>query len=290
MVAAAQPQAARQGDTAPRAGYCPSPTRAPGPWSWATAQPLGKLELLYQPCCPPFRRPPGADPGARGRPSVPARAVPRADSRDRPRSTDLPPFDRGRPASDPGAAARAEAEPMERSAASQLATATRRSLQPPSCPLLHQKRLGAASSPRRARSFTRSPSPEASGPPLTSSPSERLFSTAGNQMTKKRCCLTCHNLETLVYLHEVWPKTREWVRLGSSQEVEGGLVVSLNLSSVSFIHPSLLPLPLLITLPLSPSLDQGQTLTVSIPPHTPSHRDFQAACKKSKTGNKVCFS
>jgi len=44
------------------------------------------------------------------------------------------PFDRGRPASDPGAVARAEAEPMGRSAASQLATVTRRSLQPPSCP------------------------------------------------------------------------------------------------------------------------------------------------------------
>jgi hypothetical protein len=27
------------GDTAPRAGYCPSPPRAPGPWSWATAPP-----------------------------------------------------------------------------------------------------------------------------------------------------------------------------------------------------------------------------------------------------------
>jgi hypothetical protein len=24
------------------------------------------------------------------------------------------------------------------------------------------------------------------------------------------CGLTCDNLETLVYLHEVWPKTREW--------------------------------------------------------------------------------
>ena len=55
----------------------------------------------------------------------------------------LPPAptrDRGRPASDPGAAARAEAEPMERSAASQLATATRRSLQPPSCPLAERRR------------------------------------------------------------------------------------------------------------------------------------------------------
>ena len=46
--------------------------------------------------------------------------------------------------------------------------------------------------------------------PATSASPERLFSTAGNQMTKKRCGLTCDNLETLVYLHEVWPKTREW--------------------------------------------------------------------------------
>ena len=75
------------GDTAPRAGYCPSPPRIPGPWSWATALPLGKLEPLYQPCCPSFRRPPGSDPDARGpppRPSVPARADPRDDSLDCP--------------------------------------------------------------------------------------------------------------------------------------------------------------------------------------------------------------
>jgi len=52
------------------------------------------------------------------------------------------PFDRGRPASDPGAAAHAEAEPMGRSAASQLATVTvtRRSLQPPSCPPSERRR------------------------------------------------------------------------------------------------------------------------------------------------------
>ena len=36
----------------------------------------------------------------------------------------------------------AEAEPMERSAASQLATGTRRSLQPPSCPLSERRRAG----------------------------------------------------------------------------------------------------------------------------------------------------
>jgi hypothetical protein len=39
--------------------------------------------------------------------------------------------------------------------------------------------------------------------PATSASTESLFSTAGKQMTKKRCGLTCDNLETLVYLHEV---------------------------------------------------------------------------------------
>jgi hypothetical protein len=61
--------------------------------------------------------------------------------------------------------------------------------------------------------------------PATSASPERLFSTAGNQMTKKGCCLTCNNLETLVYLHEVWPKTRKWE---ARKKFEGGLVVSLN--------------------------------------------------------------
>jgi hypothetical protein len=31
--------------------------------------------------------------------------------------------------------------------------------------------------------------------------------------TKKRTQLTCDNLETIVYLHEVWPKVREWASL-----------------------------------------------------------------------------
>jgi hypothetical protein len=46
--------------------------------------------------------------------------------------------------------------------------------------------------------------------PATSAAPERLFSTAGNTMTKKRCRLTCANLEELVYLHETWPKVRKW--------------------------------------------------------------------------------
>jgi hypothetical protein len=133
------------GDTAQRVGYCPSPPRVPVPWSWAAAPPLGKLEPLYPPCCPTFRRPPDADPGASGpppRPSVLARADPHAAPWTAPRPTDPMPFGRGRPARDPVGAARAEAEPMERSAASQLAIVTRRSLQPPSCPPSERRRAG----------------------------------------------------------------------------------------------------------------------------------------------------
>ena len=135
MVAAAQPQAARQGDTAPRAGYCPSPTRAPGPWSWATAQPLGKLELLYQPCCPPFRRPPGADPGARGRPSVPARADP------------APP-----PGTAPGPPTRRHSTEAGLQATPARPRAPKPSRWNDQRPRSWPLRLGAASSPRRARS------------------------------------------------------------------------------------------------------------------------------------------
>ncbi len=29
-------------------------------------------------------------------------------------------------------------------------------------------------------------------------------------MTNKQCQLTCEDLQTIVYLHEVWPKVREW--------------------------------------------------------------------------------
>ena len=46
--------------------------------------------------------------------------------------------------------------------------------------------------------------------PATSSAPERLFSTAGNVMTKKRSRLTCDNMEELVYLHEVCPQVPEW--------------------------------------------------------------------------------
>jgi hypothetical protein len=46
--------------------------------------------------------------------------------------------------------------------------------------------------------------------PATSALPDSLFSTAGNEETKKRCLLTCDNLETVVYLPKMWLKTREW--------------------------------------------------------------------------------
>jgi len=46
--------------------------------------------------------------------------------------------------------------------------------------------------------------------PATSAAPERMFSSAGNIMTKKRANLSCDHLEELMYLHEVWPKVREW--------------------------------------------------------------------------------
>jgi hypothetical protein len=109
------------------------------------------------------------------------------------------------------------------------------------------------------------------------------------EMTKKRCSLTCENLETIVYLHEA----QSW-RVGSSQAHQGGSGVSLNSSSLSSTHPSLLPGPqtLPLTLPLPPSLaltvammmlslhtlpvcvdptpSPSLALTVAITPHTPS--------------------
>ena len=41
--------------------------------------------------------------------------------------------------------------------------------------------------------------------PATSAAPERLFSTSGNTMTKKRCSLSCDHLEECVYLHSVRP-------------------------------------------------------------------------------------
>jgi len=45
--------------------------------------------------------------------------------------------------------------------------------------------------------------------PVTSPSPERLFSTSGNTMTKKRCSLSCDNLGECVYLHEVWSQVRK---------------------------------------------------------------------------------
>jgi len=46
--------------------------------------------------------------------------------------------------------------------------------------------------------------------PATSDTPEHMFSSAGNIMTNKRTRLSCNHLEELMYLHEVWPKVREW--------------------------------------------------------------------------------
>jgi len=46
--------------------------------------------------------------------------------------------------------------------------------------------------------------------PATSVAPERMFSSAGNIMTKKKVNLNCNHLEELMYLHGVWPKVREW--------------------------------------------------------------------------------
>jgi len=49
--------------------------------------------------------------------------------------------------------------------------------------------------------------------PATSAAPERMFSSAGNIMTKQRARLYCDHLEELMYLHEVWPKVREWTAI-----------------------------------------------------------------------------
>jgi len=46
--------------------------------------------------------------------------------------------------------------------------------------------------------------------PATCDAPERMFSSTGNIMTKKRARLSCDHLEELMYLHEVWSKVGEW--------------------------------------------------------------------------------
>jgi len=57
------------------------------------------------------------------------------------------------------------------------------------------------------------------GVPATSAVPERMFSAAGNIMTKKRARLTYDYLEELMYLHEVWPKLREWTAIKKARLV-----------------------------------------------------------------------
>jgi len=53
--------------------------------------------------------------------------------------------------------------------------------------------------------------------PATSAAPECMFSSAGNIMTEKRAKLSCDHLEELTYLHEVWPKVREWTVIKTSR-------------------------------------------------------------------------
>jgi len=55
--------------------------------------------------------------------------------------------------------------------------------------------------------------------PATSVVPERIFSATGNVMTKKRTRLTCDHLKELMYLHEVWPKVREWTAIKKARLV-----------------------------------------------------------------------
>jgi len=49
--------------------------------------------------------------------------------------------------------------------------------------------------------------------PATSAAPERMFSSGGNIITKKRDRLSCDHLEELMYLYEVCPKVREWTAI-----------------------------------------------------------------------------
>ncbi len=98
-----QPKDQRPRGRPPRPGAASSPRRARPQGAPCQAAPMLAFEANQAP-----------GPGLQPRP---------------PRATDRK--TRGRPASDPGTAARAESEPTERSAAPLSATATRRSLQPP---------------------------------------------------------------------------------------------------------------------------------------------------------------
>jgi len=53
----------------------------------------------------------------------------------------------------------------------------------------------------------------------TSAVPERMFSAAGNIMTKKQPRFTCDHLEEPMYLHEVWLKVREWMAIKKTRLV-----------------------------------------------------------------------
>jgi len=59
---------------------------------------------------------------------------------------------------------------------------------------------------------------------------------AGNFMTKKRARLTCDHPEELIYLHEVWPKVREWTAIKKARLVYWLHVVHTRANSHKHTH------------------------------------------------------
>ena len=69
--------------------------------------------------------------------------------------------------------------------------------------------------------------------PTTSAAPERLFSTAGNAITKTRSRLTCDNMEEFVYLHDVCSHVLEWESVKKMRSEWFFLINKKNLPSMS---------------------------------------------------------
>ena len=67
--------------------------------------------------------------------------------------------------------------------------------------------------------------------PPTSDTPERMFSSTGNIMTRKRTNLTCDHLEELMYLHEVSPKSE-----GVEDHQEGALGIEFTHRTHAHTH------------------------------------------------------
>ena len=66
--------------------------------------------------------------------------------------------------------------------------------------------------------------------PASSAQSERLFSVAGQSVTKKRACLSSDNVELLVFLRTVWPTLDAWAAQ-KKKRAKGNVVASSSAST-----------------------------------------------------------